>query len=555
MRMIKILSTALLSLAFIFQMLVIVPSGSEYCSGIQCGIFFWGAHEHDSVWHLAVSSTLLNQFPFEMPNMSGTLMQGYNFLYDIVVAGLSLVTTISVSVWFFKILPVVWFISMSYVSYLFAKTYRKSNTFPLFIWFFTFFGSSFSYIISILNKGNLWGASSLLSMQSLQDMLNPQFAWSLIPLLLLLIGINLSKRSQIDYLKYGTYVMIAIGLKFYTGTAMLLLIGVDLLLQLIKNPKTLLTQIINGLIVAIMTAVSVVVFYGAGSGAEFPFIFKPLATVNPIIEDKSLLYLPKWAERLYSFTGVRLLVLESIVLLVFIVLNYGSRVLALFGFLKHDELSDKYTRKLLIFGSIGTMLLSTFLTQRGVWWNTVQFLYVSLFLTGILAAEGLDALLRTKKLYAYVLIGFTILLTIPANLDVVKTFAKFPGTAYISHDEVEALVTLEKYDDGVVLTPMFEKGPSAGELIELGKAYDTAYISSYSKKQTYLSDLIQLELTNVDYKRRLEMISGYDCQVLEEITYAYEYKDRPYVDKYEQCGVKLNPIIENNQVKVYRVNK
>lgn len=555
MKIVKFFSILILSIAFVLQMAVIIPSGSRYCSDGQCGTYFWGAHEHDAVWHLAVSETLFHNFPFEMPNMSGTLMHGYNYLLDIVVAGLSFVTRISVSTWFFKLLPIAWFVCMSYLLYVFSSTYRKSKTFPLFVWFFAFFGSSFGFALRLMNTGNLWGSSSLLSMQSLQNMLNPQFAWSLIPLIALLIGLSRSKREYSDYIKYGIYTFIAIGLKFYTGAIMLLIIGADMLISLIVDRKNIEKIIIDGLIVASMTAISVLIFYSPDSSTGFPFIFKPLATVNPVIEDKSLFYLSKWAERLYSYNGIKLVILELGVLITFVVLNYGTRIFGLFGYLSKDELSNKRIKSLLIIGSIGSLAMSILLIQRGVWWNTVQFLYVSLFLTGILAAEGIDMLVRSKKVVAYLSVLVILILTIPTNIDVVHTFASFPGTAYIADAEMEALAKLKSQPYGVVLTPIFSQRTQIGMVPQLGNAYDTAYISAYSAKQTYLSDLIQLELTNVDYSNRIEMVSRRDCQVLEEVSYLYEYNEAQFANDFGSCGKKLERIFENKSVSVYQVKK
>lgn len=555
MNLVKFFSILVITLAFVLQMAVIVPSGSTYCAESQCGIYFWGAHEHDGVWHLAVSETLFNNFPFQMPNMSGTPMQGYNYLYDIVIAGLAYVTGIGSSIWFFKILPMVWFCTFSYYLYQFALTYRKSKTFVVILWFFAFFGSSLSYLIKMRNGTELWGASSLLSMQSLQAMLNPQFAWSLIPLLLFLIGVNQGKRSYADYLKYGLLVAVAIGLKFYTGVALLIILGADLLLVMLREKKQVAPLILKGLLVGAITALSVIIFYNPGNGAGFPFLWRPFATVNPIIEDKSLFYLSKWAERLYSYSGLKLAILEIGVLSLFIIMNFGSRILGLLGFFAKDRLSHDHTRKLIIIGAISTLLLSILLTQKGVWWNTVQFLYVSLFLVSILAAEGIDLLIRTKRLPAQIMTGLIVILTIPTNLDIVRSFTKFPGTAYINTDEVEALTQLRAMENGVILAPLFGARPNSGNVPELSRTYDTAYISAYSGKPTYLANLIQLELTNMAYEERLEKVSRYDCGILQEVKYIYEYQDRQYLDEFAECGVKLDRIIETKSVSIYLVQR
>jgi hypothetical protein len=385
-------------------------------------------------------------------------------------------------------------------------------------------------------------------------MLNPQFAWSLIPLLLLLIGLNGEKRRYRDYMLYGIYSMVAIGLKFYTGTAMLLIIAFDLLIVLIKEKKQLVPIIVKGLTVVGMTAIAVWTFYSPGKSSGFPFTFSPLTTVNPIIEDQNLLYLSQWAQRLYDYKGIRLVVLEAAVLAVFLVLNYGTRIISVLTYFKDDKLSKKYTRALISVGALSTLLLATMLVQRGVWWNTVQFLYVSLFLTGILAAEAVDKLLTSRRMINYSIILLIVVLTIPTNLDVIRTFTKFPGTAYIADSELQALQALNAMEAGVVLTPPFGPKAKSGKVPDLGRTYDTAYVAAYSGKQTYLSDLIQLELTNIEYKSRQEMVEKFDCQVLEEVEYLYEYQDYQYVNLFSGCNVKIDRVFGNEAVYIYRIN-
>ncbi len=534
-----------IALAFVFQMLVIVPSGSRYCPDRQCGVYFWGAHEHDSVWHLAVSETLFNNIPFQMPNMSDTLIKGYNYLLDLTVATLSLVTTIPDNIWFFKLLPIVWFGVMITLCFRLANVMRKSATLPIYLIFFVFFGSSFSYLINLFQRSSLWGASSLLSMQALQNMLNPQFAYSLIPLLFMIIMIGEKKRSYNDYLVFGILTAIAIGLKFYTGLVMAIMIGSDLIITIVKDKGERWSSMIKGLIILVLTALSVFIFYSPGNSGGSPLIFSPLTTVNPIIEDRSLVYLPKWAERLYSYQGIKLFIVEFFVLILFIAMNYGTRILSMFGALVKDDRSNVGLIKFIWIGAIASLLLSILFIQRGVWWNTVQFLYVSLFLSGIIAANTLDLLHRMNSFYSKIVIALIIILTIPTNLDVIKTFTTYPGSSYIKDEELQGLQFLRDQDKGVVFTGNFLSRPAL--------RYDTAYIAAYSQKNTYLSDEIQLELTNIDYQKRQEMALSFDCEVLEQVDYLYELSNNLYISEFGECGRKNEKIFENSTVKIYKV--
>ena len=102
------LTTLILSTAFLLYMLVIVPSGSRYCMDGRCGIYFWGAHEHDGVWHLALIESAFRTIPFTFPVLIGQALGGYNYFIDIVLYLLTFLG-LSASFLYFKIQPIVWF--------------------------------------------------------------------------------------------------------------------------------------------------------------------------------------------------------------------------------------------------------------------------------------------------------------------------------------------------------------------------------------------------------------------------------------------------------------
>jgi|SaaInlStandDraft_5_1057022.scaffolds.fasta_scaffold05004_5 hypothetical protein len=547
----KVLTTILVVAGLVASLLVIFPSGREYCYQDQCGVMFWGAHEHDAIWHLAVSNTLFSNFPFEMPNMSESMMSGYNYLLDIVIATTSFVTRIPASNLYFQIIPILWFGLFVWLSSKFAKQYHKSKYYLPALLFFSFFGSSLGYLITLKNAGSFWGSSSILSMQPLQNLLNLQFSLSLLPFLAILIGLVNKRRSVKDYVLYGIYAFIAIGLKLYTGVGIVMLLIVDWVIRAIRRKDPILLSTPKLLITGLFSILAVIIFYAPFSQSTgAPFLLDPMATVNPIVEDSSLLYLPKTAERLYSLRGVKLVVIELFVLGLFLVFNFGSRIFAAFGLAGKQEPNE--IREIVGLTAIIMLILSILLTQRGVWWNTVQFLYVSLFLFNILAAEGLVKIFQLPKFG--IVLGVTIvLITIPTNIDVMRSFSNFPGNSYISSNELSALEFLKKQDPGIVLTGGLQLRGSKIALPPLEATYDTTYVSAYSHKQSYLSDLIQLRLTNIDYHERLEMVSRYDCEVLEDVKYLYEVNESLYVSNYQDCGRGLETIYSNDTASVYLV--
>lgn len=551
---IKFVKIALIVLGLFATLSIILPSGLHYCYQDQCGVVFWGAHEHDGVWHLAVARTLFSHFPFEMPDMSGVMMSGYNYLLDLVIAIISSITRLSHSFVYFQLIPIVWYSLYVVSTFRFARSYSKSKVFPLALLFFNFFGSSLAYLLTLRNHGTIWGSSGLLSMQSLQNLLNVQFALSLIPMYEIMTGLSQNKREWKDYLKYGIYVFIILGLKFYTGVGVAVYLITDYVVTSVRQRKIDLLLLLKNIVVGVFFAISALLFYAPTSSNGSPLMYKPLATVRPIIEDSSLLYLPKRAEQLYNLHGIKLFILELGVLGVFILFNYGSRVFAsIFAFIGKRGRENDSSKSPIVITAIVMLLISILFVQRGVWWNTVQFLYVSLFLTNVLAAEGISNLFMNKKTVLVLLAGLIVASTIPTNLDILRSFVRFPGSSYIPDSEMQALNYLSTQDKGVVLSDYLRPNKSKAELPTLVESYDTSYISAYSGQQSYLNDLVQLELTNIDYKERLAKVNRYDCSVLEEVEYVYELNDKPYREKYVNCGKSLDEIFKNERVTIYQV--
>lgn len=546
----------LLAIVILVSALVILPttmlSGSEYCFGGICGTYFWGAHEHDGIWHLAVIESIKNGMGGEMPTFAGHPLSGYNTLIDWVIAVKSRLSTISPAFMYFKVIPVVWFVVMVLLLYRFARTYRPKGYFAPPLLLFSFLGSSFSFLIPLLRRGVIEGSSSLLSMQSSLALLNPQLALSLLCLVGYLILTTQKNKNYTTYLLYGLLSAIALGLKFYTGVIILVMMGVELLIHL-RRERLMLTLIKRGLLVLIPSLVVTLLVYNPGSG-ESPFIWRPFATINPIIEQRDLIHIPQLAIKLYTEQGVTLLAIELLILVIFLVMNLGSRVVGIAQSLMIRDGKFQTTTIVIWAGAIVGTLLSILLVQRGIWWNTVQFLHVALFLWGIIAADGVDQALRSGKKLHIVLATIAILLVIPQNVDVVKSYLRTPGDSYISVAEMEALAHLRMLEAGVVYVAAFEKSTEVRSgVAPLPEVYDTAYITAYSGKQVYLADRTQLELLSIPYLDRLKRIQEFDCTVLGEVDYLYERYNQPYVYQFAGCDKEIDTLLNNQEVTIYLV--
>ncbi|MGC9031648.1 MAG: hypothetical protein ACP5H7_02730, partial [Minisyncoccia bacterium] len=318
----KILSF-LIFIGFIAHLLISFPSGSYYCFNGNCGLYFWGAHEHDAIWHLAIIETAFKKYPPQHPTFAGENLTGYNYFLDLVIFLISKIG-IPAIIFYFKILPVIWFLFYTYFTLKLAEKVSQSYWFKVFLLFFNYFGASFGVFFTLYHNKTIWGSSASLAMQPLLSLVNPQFAISLIFILLILINFFEKKLNKKIFL-YCLYLFINWGLKFYAGVvSSFLIIGLILI-----EKKKFCSKIFNFALVILTSMLAIIIFYQPFSAVKTgsPLIFSPFSMVHSIIEEKNLFYLPDLVNAryfLYQFGfGPRLLVIEIFSVFLFIFFNFG----------------------------------------------------------------------------------------------------------------------------------------------------------------------------------------------------------------------------------------
>lgn len=498
-------------------MLVIVPSGSRYCFTGKCGTYFWGAHEHDAVWHLALVEVAFSSLPFRFPVLLGQQLGGYNYLLDFIIHIISL-SGLSPSVIYFKILPVIWFGVFGYLLHQASRLIRPDRNFSRWAFFFVLFSTSFGVLIQWFKHNTLWGSVGIPTMQGALSMTNPQFMWSIC--VLLMIWIVVKKEKLIWTL--GMLVFLGLGLKFYFIVPALIFICYYVLSLLvskkIRSAMTVVLSVSIGLIAAYM------IFYKGG--APGGLIWKPLEIPHQMIEDKNLWYDQIMVQQRYYIQQLghmfspRLWWIEAKTIFYFIFFNFGLRFFGVIGAALLMIFKRKSSQQLapFLFTIVICTLMPIFFIQRGTWWNSIQFLYYGIFFASILAAEF--AWQITHKRHVVFTIGVVIvciLFFIPTNLEVAQLFGSHTGAHYIPDDEVIALRELHKLPYGVVLTQPF----SAKDTNILADSFDTAYVAAYGGKQVYLADKDQLQLLGVGYEKMQETLIEDPCSLLADVQYVY----------------------------------
>lgn len=542
---------------------MIFPSGSYYCTGSVCGYFFWGAHAHDAIWHLAITAVSFNSLPFLAPTFSGENLYGYNYLLALAIYFISKIG-VSPLISYFKILPIVWFFIFTYFGILVGRKIKDSPLFVSLLLFFFYFGGSFSYFLSLYHDKTIWGSSGLLSMQSGLIMTNLQFAFSLI-LLLVLLKIFFDRKLTIKKtILISLLVFLGLGLKFYGGLIMVFMTGI-FYFDILLSRKKIVSFIPHAGIFALFASAALIIFYNpfAALSTGSVLSFSPLSTVRPIIEEKNLFYLQDTVNARYFLLehgiGPRLIMIETITLFLFLLLNLGTRFLGMLGLLgglgrygiKNIKRMDIYLLSAIVFSTLMTVLF----VQKGQWWNTIQFFYYAIFLSSFFAARFLYEIMHKKNLIGLMVGIVFIILTLPTSVDLVKTFSSYPSQSYLPKEEIIALNFLKKQPEGVVFVQLPSNSPNLPNTPNPLYSYaDNAYVTAFSGKKTYFADIVQLQLTGVNYQGRLDKIKKGDCSSLKEADYYYQVKTIQD-DFLTGCYKKesFRKIYENNLINIYEL--
>lgn len=518
--------TLLIFLGAVSWSLVMVKSGWLY----PFGLGFWGPNGHDGVWHIALAESLARG-SWDMPTFAGEAIKNYHVGFDLLLAFLYKITFIPINNLYFQILPPVFAFVIGLLVYEFIWNWRKSKGEALWAVFFAYFGGSLGWI---LGKGE----STFWSQQAISTLINPPFALSLILILLGLIFL-LKKKFLWVILCFGVLIQV----KVYAG---LLVLGA---LLVSKNFKVFLGSLL----------LSLLLFLPFNKNPQGLLVFQPFWFLETMMGLSDRVGWAKFGEAMvnYKMGGVwpKGILAYLVAFVIFIAGNFGTRLIFLFKKIKFDSINS------FVYAIIGAgIVIPMFFLQKGTPWNTIQFMYYSLFFSGILAGIALSHATR------YVLLA-TILLTIPTTIITLKdVYIPSRPPAMLSVGELEALNFLKDQPDGIVLTYPFDKVKAkeaeSNPPRPLYLYESTAYVSAYSGKSVFLEDEVNLDITGYPWReRRVEIESWYEesdqtkaREFLSKnnIKYIYWLKDqRAYLGEIQ---LRIEKIYENKEVDIYQID-
>jgi hypothetical protein len=538
-----------LSLLFlVISLSFILPNGDLVCKDSLCQLSIGDWHMHDALWHISLAKLGFGSWPLTNPFMSGSTLSGYNFLLDYIMylmmkVGLSPFTS------FFKVLPIIAAITYVYsvISYLkFKKMPKvKANIYA----FFLYFASSFSYLATLYADGKFTGSTLrgfpvISSITPVTMFLNIQFAFSL-SIILWILMISQSNMKFLRSLLLGFLYFLLFGFKFYGAIVALVMYGL-FSLWTVANTGITKQKIFEIISVGIFSLLGLYVFYGLGTGSQFPFVYAPFALPHLFIDDPLLFYNHSLTLARYFLyekkTGFspRLVGIEVLSIFLFIIFNFGTRILS------NIYIISSIIRKNLIFEhlvffiiTIVTFLIPIFFVQSGGWYNTMQFLYYGLWFASFLTAEYCYQLYTSKSKIKHIFLLIMFLLTIPNIIDQLR-YINAPQIT-ISSNELKALEVLKAAPPGIVHIndPVHRNG----------------YVSALAEKIPYYLDTDQLMVTHTEHQDRLDFINTYKGGSITTVPadYFYIYKTewgtQDAIQALSNPGFKI--IYESDEINIY----
>jgi hypothetical protein len=535
----------------VFQSVAMFRSGMVY----NYGVGYFGPLARDGVWHEALVAQLKLAIPPQNPGFAGQLLSNYHYFYDLLVAKISQVTSVSSSLLIYQFFPILFSILMGIGTYILAQRLFKNKFVSVLSVFFAYFGSSFGWMVSIVKHQPLAGESTFWANQPVSMNLNPPYAISLVIIIFTIILLDnyLKKPKIVKGFILSILVGILVGFKAYAGAIVVSALFFLTLKKIFFDKNyTLLPIFVLSLIIFIGVYLSI------GQGAAGLIGFQPLWLINTMIDAGDRVGIPNFTARRFAYLGGHRWfyfgAIELISLLIFFLGNLGTRIVALWGLRKKFFRDDLH---IFIFLMMGAATVPTLLfVQKGNPWNVIQFFYYFLYFAGLYAAFAV-----TK--FSTPIIILVLLITPISSFATFRSQLYPNPPAYLPTGEYQALKFLSSEPIGTVLKHPYDENLRSNyrDPYTLSVYADNAYVSAYSGMPVFIEDVQQQIILDTNYQSRVAEANRFFVEkdlfwskkFLKDENIRYIYLPKIYHLPAAEQQYPITKIFENNDVNIYQV--
>lgn len=382
---------------------------------IDQGLTIYDDSAHDTLWHLALMESLNQGVPPQNPLITGEKLVGYHYFNDLVWVGVHRLTGISLVTLYLKIAPVVLAAFFSFTTLLlFRKVFTPLPTAYLGA-SIAIIGANFAYLVPLFFPQSLALQSVFWVDQTIHLGINQQLLLSLalMNIFYLLFFTSLQKY----WLPIGVLVGIMVSIKVY---ATLLVLPILMLLAVFQWYWKKETSLAKASAVSLLTALPLLLITGNKNG--FPFFWEPGWFFKTMFESGDRLNFPRWEMMRVNAVAegdwLRLIILWVSAAGIFFVGNFGVKILGLLAV--PYLLMNRATRFNLFWWLLGAIVLGsfaipTFMLQKGVAWNTIQFLPYAYVPLALLLTYLVEQRVRNRQWRLSVLVT-ALIISLPTTL-------------------------------------------------------------------------------------------------------------------------------------------
>lgn len=564
----------LIILGILVQGFINFPSGFHYSEGL----LFWSSQGHDGLWHVSLMEEIRKNFPPQNPIFSGEKLYNYHFLVDVLMGEIYRIFPFFSSLdLYFRFFPIIFSFLFGLGVFSFVKRWQESQAVGYLAVFFTYFTGSFGYFVTFFRNKNLFGGETVFWASQENTLLgNPPHAIAHIFLVGILLCLLLYFQKRRIFWLMVAFLLggLLVGFKVSGGLIMLAGVGAAALIDLIFFKKWYSILLAGALGISNFLTFKAMTSQEAASFLMFlPWWFIRTMVVDKLgwmdMEFRRQHYLSKETWHAY----LRVAQLEITAFLIFIVGNFGTRIMGFYSLIK-DGFGKKFIKSpidaMLFVSMITGIIMVTIFVQKGLIYNNIQFIQYSLLIMGFYAAASAYQMiiLFKKKLIRVIILLMIVLFSVPTVIGNLNEFYG-PGRkplAIISNQQLQALNFLRtnSQPQEVILTVPFNKylkDQYKSEPRPINAWYSTAYVSALSGRSTYFASEEQALITGYPVDKKLTKAKEFFAQTdttfnkkfLDEegIKYLYIVKDE--LDKpINNQENNLEIMFENDGVIIYK---
>lgn len=364
---------ALLIIGTAIQLSSIWLNGVAFKNGLYfcCGV-------PDTVYHLALTSVLVTQFPPREPGISGVVLQNYHYLSNLGIADLVRIFRLPLINTQYQYMTVVLSLLLGLTPLVLATILNFSKKAKLWLLFLIYFCGDIIFLLSFLNgKGFNFGYTTLENASSLW--VSPARVFAIVVFFagLSLLALWLKKKDIFTGILMGVVFASLIGMKIYVGGIMLAGLGALGIIYLFKKEYRMLLPIL------VFYLVSVALFLPVNSKSG-GFFFSGFWRFEDFIVQPSLgLSHLELARRIYAdgHNVLRVLMYDLYFGFLYIVFSSGILLLGFFQTKGSLKSLPKYFTLTLSIGLLASCVAGFFFLQKTGSANSSQFL-ISIYVIG-----------------------------------------------------------------------------------------------------------------------------------------------------------------------------